>query len=88
MPGLIGVSVNAMDDGDYTKIGWYCLIMLGVVIFAGFFTMVRGYIFNTISERIAKHLRYDIVVHLLKKDVAFFDSHKTGDILSRMSSDV
>ena len=27
------------------------------------------------------------MVHLLKKDVAFFDVYKTGDMLSRISSD-
>jgi len=32
-------------------------------------------------------LRYDIFYFLINKDVEFFDETKTGDILSRISSD-
>jgi len=48
----------------------------------------RGTIFNRLSAWIAKAIRYDMTYFLLHKDVAFFDKHKTGDILSRMGSDV
>lgn len=71
-----------------SSINFYCLVMLGIIIGSGIFVYIRAYAFNTISEKIAMHLRYDLVAHLLKKDVTFYDKNKTGDILSRMSSDV
>jgi ABC-type bacteriocin/lantibiotic exporter with double-glycine peptidase domain len=88
VPGLIGLCVDAMNKGKHDLINKYCLFMFVLVVISGFGVWLRAYTFNMISERIAKFLRYDIVVHLLKKDVAFYDTHKTGDILSRMSSDV
>jgi ABC-type multidrug transport system fused ATPase/permease subunit len=40
------------------------------------------------SEKIAQNLRYDFFYFTINKDVAFFDDIKTGEILSRLSSDV
>ena len=41
---------------------------------------VRGYLYNLISERIAKNIRGDLYSSLINKDVEFFDSKKTGDL--------
>ena len=87
VPGLIGVVLNAMKEKDQHAINYYCLLMMVIVIISSGFSWVRGTTFNTISERVAKYLRYDIVIHLLKKDVGFYDVNKTGDILSRISTD-
>jgi ATP-binding cassette, subfamily B, bacterial len=62
--------------------------MLIVISGSSIFVWIRGYTFNTISERIAKHLRYDLLLHLLNKDIAFYDLNKTGDLLSRLANDV
>jgi len=39
------------------------------------------------SERIAKLIKYDFVSSLINKDITFFDSQKTGEILSRIAND-
>lgn len=62
--------------------------MFIIVVGSGVGVAFRAFTFNTISERIAKFMRYDIIIHLLNKDVGFYDVNKTGDILSRMSSDI
>jgi ABC-type bacteriocin/lantibiotic exporter with double-glycine peptidase domain len=36
--------------------------------------------YNVISERIAKKLRGDLFEKLIRKDVEFFDSRKTGEL--------
>lgn len=36
--------------------------------------------YNVISERIAKNLRSDLFQSLIRKDVEFFDSMKSGDL--------
>jgi len=87
VPYLIGVVVDSMAIQDWDTIYSACLIMLVMVIFSGICVWIRGTMFNTISERIAKQLRYDLFYFLINKDVAFFDEMKTGDILSRISSD-
>ena len=72
---------------DWDKINLYCLVTLAIVVVSAIFTAIRGAIFNTMSEKIAKTLRYDLVYFLMNKDVGFFDENKTGDILSRITSD-
>jgi ABC-type multidrug transport system fused ATPase/permease subunit len=61
--------------------------MLVIVLVSGLATAVRGATFNTISEKIANQLRYDLLYFIINKDVGFFDTQKTGDILSRLSGD-
>jgi ABC-type multidrug transport system fused ATPase/permease subunit len=41
----------------------------------------------TLSEKIAKQLRYDLYSSVINKDIGFFDRNKTGDLLSRLNSD-
>ena len=41
---------------------------------------MRSAIFNILSERIARNLRFDFMKSILEKDIEFFDSARTGDI--------
>ena len=89
VPALIGLVVDAMkaDPVDWDSINYYCLGMMIIVLFSGAMVWIRGTTFNSMSERIAKEVRYDLFYFILHKDVAFFDETKTGEILSRISSD-
>lgn len=53
VPGLIGVVVDAMKEGDQASINKYCLLMGILVLVSGFCVWARAATFNTISERIA-----------------------------------
>ena len=72
---------------DWDKIDQYCLGMLVLVLVSGICVFIRGATFNTLSEKIAQYLRYDLFFFLINKDISFFDENKTGEILSRISSD-
>ena len=89
VPGLIGVVVDEMskDDTDFDIIMYYCTMMMILVFISGVGTWIRATTFNGISERIAMRIRYDLFFFVINKDVAYFDETKTGDILSRISSD-
>lgn len=89
VPLLIGFVVDAMnqDPIDWESINYYCILMAIIVMISAIFVWTRATVFNTMSEKIAQELRYDLFYFLAHKDVAFFDETKTGDILSRISSD-
>ena len=89
VPALIGFVVDAMkeDPVNWDTINFYCFWMMIIVIVSALMVWIRGTTFNTMSERIALECRYDLFYFILHKDVAFFDETKTGDILSRISSD-
>lgn len=62
--------------------------LFAIVLISGVFVGLRGVVFNTMSERIAKNLRGDFYQNIVNKDIAFFDERRTGDLLSRLNSDV
>ena len=40
------------------------------------------------SERIARNMRNDLFESVINKDVSFFDERRTGDLVSRLDSDI
>ena len=89
VPGLIGIVVDAMtaEPTDWDTITFSCTSMMLLVLVSGIFAWLRATTFNGISERIAMRIKYDLFFFVINKDVAYFDETKTGDILSRISSD-
>ena len=49
---------------------------------------MRAAIYNILSERIARNLRKDFYDNLINKDIPFFDEKRTGDLVSRLNSDI
>lgn len=62
-----------------------CVGALSLVGFGGF---LRAYLLETSSERIARRLRLSLFDSILSERQNFFDHAKTGDLLSRLGSDV
>lgn len=87
VPALIGAVIDSMLKKDWDEIDRLCLGMMILVLVSGIAVMIRGATFNTLSEKIAQYLRYDLFFFLINKDISFFDENKTGEILSRISSD-
>jgi len=54
---------------------------------SGAFGGLRASLFNTMSERIAQTLRNDVYSSMIRKDISFFDAHRTGELVSRLNSD-
>ena len=56
-------------------------------ILGGVFAGIRGSIFSVVGGRVNVRLRMKLMDSLLVQDIGFFDTTKTGDITSRLSSD-
>ena len=56
-------------------------------ILGGVFSGLRGSIFTVVGGRANVRLRSKLMDSLLVQDIGFFDTTKTGDITSRLSSD-
>lgn len=48
----------------------------------------QGFIMATVSQRITQNMRRDISTKINKLPLRYFDSHSTGDVLSRVTNDV
>lgn len=62
--------------------------MLGIVAFSGICVGVRAGTFNIVSERLARNVRKDFYDSIVDKDIAFYDVNRTGELVSRLNSDV
>ena len=88
MPTFVGEVVNLLQAEEFEKIGPLCLILLAVNLVAGACGFARSAIFNIMSDRIARNLRHDFYENMIRKDIGFYDDQRTGDLISRLNSDI
>ncbi|NRD49379.1 ATP-binding cassette domain-containing protein [Corallococcus exiguus] len=81
---LIDEALNAKNRGLIDKAA---LVMLAVFLVQGVATAVRFYLFTNAGERVVMRLRHDFFRRLMDQEVAFFDTHRTGELTSRLASD-
>ncbi|XP_070515194.1 mitochondrial potassium channel ATP-binding subunit isoform X2 [Cardiocondyla obscurior] len=53
-----------------------------------FFTFVYIYTLSHVGERVAVSLREDLFKSIIMQDIAFFDKTRSGEIVSRLTSDI
>lgn len=64
-------------------------ILLVIVIFGkGLFTFLSSYSMKSIGHKAVRKLRNELFEHLLYQPTQYYDHVSTGDIMSRMTSDV
>ncbi|XP_076620702.1 mitochondrial potassium channel ATP-binding subunit isoform X1 [Colletes latitarsis] len=52
------------------------------------FTFIYIYTLSHVGERIAMNLRQDLFKSIIMQDIAFFDKNRSGEIISRLTSDI
>ncbi|MFK7965349.1 MAG: ABC transporter transmembrane domain-containing protein [Burkholderiaceae bacterium] len=63
------------------------LLLFGVALVLAIGTAVRFYCVSWLGERITTDLRQEVYAQVLRQDPSFFESLKTGEVLSRLSTD-
>jgi len=63
-------------------------VLSGIVLVLAFATAMRFYFVSKLGERVVADLRKAIYDHILKLDQAFFLKTRTGEVLSRMTTDL
>lgn len=74
-----------MNIDNIKAIALILIILYGL---SAIFSYIQGYSMTTIANKFAKKLRSDISNKINRLPLKFFDSHETGDILSRLTNDV
>jgi len=91
-PLVIGRLVDsALVDsaaGDSTTLNRIALFLLGVFAVQAVFNYVKQYQLAAVGEGVVADLRTRLYGHLMLLSVKFFESRKTGEITSRLTSDV
>ena len=90
-PFLTGKLVNAaVGDGTWltNDINHITLMLFGALIVQSFFSFFRVYFFATVSEKGMADIRQHLYTRLMTLPVTFYDKRRTGELLSRITSDV
>ena len=64
------------------------LVMGGIVAALGVATSLRYYLVTWLGERVAADLRRAVFDHLTRLDATFYETARTGDLMSRLTADV
>src|SRR5258706_6392281 len=80
------IDFSAAHEGN-GMIKSYFRLVLGVVAVLPRDSASRFYLVMTIGERIVADLRRDVFAHLVSLSPAFFDSARSGELISRLTAD-
>jgi ATP-binding cassette subfamily B protein len=89
---VVPVAVRRMIDFGFTPkgiamINSYFSVMIAVVAVLALASASRYYLVMTLGERIVADLRRDVFAHLMSLSPAFFDSARSGELISRLTAD-
>ena len=65
----------------------YFIGLFGVASVLAFATAIRYFWVTWIGERLVMDLRHDVYAHVLKMSPVFFETTRTGEVLSRLTTD-
>lgn len=82
-----GIIDHGFSKADLDAVGFYFLVALAVCVLLGITSGARFYLVSWLGERVVADLRRAVYDHLLTLSPSFFEVTKTGEVLSRLTTD-
>lgn len=86
--GLKYLVDDGFKSGDAARLNLWFLIIGLVALTLAVATALRYFFITKLGERIIANLRKDLFSHILSLDPAFFMKIKTGEVVSRLTTDI
>ncbi len=85
-------ALRSMIDFGFSKesggaINVYFMAMAALVVVIALSAATRYYLVTTLGERVVADLRRDVFAHLSRLDASFYDTARTGELVSRLTAD-
>jgi subfamily B ATP-binding cassette protein MsbA len=88
-PQLVRVLIDAAFlERNLSKLNTTLLIIIALFGVQAIFGFIRAYLLSYAGERIVADLRLQLYTHLIHLPLTFFDNRRTGELTSRLASDV
>jgi len=89
---LVPIAVRRIIDHGFTTanatlVNQYFAVMIAVVLLLAVSSAIRFYYVMWLGEKIVADVRDTLFEHLLKLSPAFYESQKTGEVISRLTAD-
>ncbi|MBT8422291.1 MAG: ATP-binding cassette domain-containing protein [Gammaproteobacteria bacterium] len=78
---------NGIATGESDKIDYYFKLVMGVIVGISLLSAARLYLITWLGERVVADLRKRVYEHVIRQDPTFFEVTKTGEVLSRLTTD-
>lgn len=89
---LTGASRLLIDEGfgsrDADQLNFWFLVLGGVALVLALATALRYFFITKLGERVVANLRKDVFGHILSLDPGFFLKIRTGEVVSRLTTDL
>ena len=85
--GVRGLIDRGFASGDGSHLNAAALAMFGVVVALAISTAARFYLLSWLGERLGADLRAAVFNHVLRLSPTFFETMRTGDVLTRLTTD-
>jgi ABC transporter fused permease/ATP-binding protein len=72
----------------FSDIHHIALLLLGILAVQSIFSFFRVWLFALVSEKAMRDIRLAVYGRLVRLPLRFFDSRRTGELISRITSDV
>jgi ATP-binding cassette subfamily B protein len=79
---------EAIPEGDTTLLTWLVAGMIAVAIVTGALGVAQTYLSNIVGQEVMHDLRAAVYRHLQRLSLAFFTRTRTGEVQSRIASDI
>ncbi|MFT8889652.1 MAG: ABC transporter ATP-binding protein [Ethanoligenens sp.] len=86
---LSGYAVDRfIAEKDIRGLAFLCLVLLGMYLVSVVSTYAQNILMIGVAQRTSAHIRRDLFSNLQKLPVRYFDTHASGDLMSRLTNDV
>ena len=72
----------------FSDIHHIALLLLGILALQSVFSFFRVWLFALVSEKAMRDIRLAVYGRLVRLPLPFFDKRRTGELISRITSDV
>lgn len=91
-PMLSGYAIDAIGTKaglvQFPAVFKYCLLMVVFYVLSSISSYILSVLMIHLSQKVVFQMRSDVFNKLLELPVRYFDSHQTGEIISRISYDI
>ena len=90
-PKLSGLAIDEIvgpGEVNFERVFLFCGLLVLFYIGSGILSYLLSIVMVNLSQRITYTMRKEVFDHLTDLPVGFFDSHQTGEIVSRLSYDI
>jgi ATP-binding cassette subfamily B protein len=88
-PTILGYAIDDLTRGvTREKLAGYGALLLGIGLVGGVFMFLQRRVLIGASRDIEYDMRNDFFAHLERLPLAYFQTHRTGDLMSRATNDL